>query len=171
MSEPAWFAFRVEPQKEKAAEQILKRRGFTAFVPTEARYRRRSRRHKKAVVQSYPMLLGYVLMRFDGPVPWHEIFRLKMIYAVVGINGKPARLPNTAIDRLVALSNAAIPYRSSVNTRRSVQVGETVRIAEGPFRDIVVKVENIVDGKAMVVLGLFNADQQVAVSVDSLEAA
>lgn len=65
-----WYALRVEPQKELAAEEILKNLGYAAFVPVELKFPRLKRgsraRDKSAPGRRYPIFQGHVLCGFEG---------------------------------------------------------------------------------------------------------
>lgn len=160
-----YYAFRVSPQKERAAEEALRKRGFDPFVPVEKRFLRRMGKQRKKVERFYPLLIGYVLVPLSTPLHMRAIFSLDVIKSVVGFGGVPAPIKDSAITSLRHLHGSEI--QDSRNNRASFSRGETVRITTGPFRDRDVVVEMIKGERARVLLGLLELD----VKLDALEAA
>lgn len=168
---PIWYAFRVPPQKEFVAQTILTRRGFTAVVPSEVRFLRRSRSSRKTRERTSPLLHGYVLIPFEGEPQWHHLFNLGIIQSVVGFGGVPAQIRPDAIDAILKLSRIPVPHRSSVNTRRSLAIGDCATLNGRGFQNYPVRVEEIKGEAAKVMLEMFGATREVFVSLSELEAA
>jgi len=169
-----WYALRTAPQRENKAKALLTERGFEAAVPTERRFLRRSRGRK--IERTYPMVVGYVLVRAcERDMPWNRIFdsaSKPYIKSVVGCAGQPALIADEPVARLVGMSSSAIPYQSSVNTRRaSFQPGDPVQISDGPFRGHEAKIEDISECKAQIVVTLLGKSHTIGVDLGALTAA
>lgn len=167
-----WYAFRTRPQTEFLTRDQIERRGIKSFVPTERRFIRYRRSRSKGVVRIYPMIVGYVFVDFEErPPPWYLMFAMHYIRSVVGFGGHPTPIPDAAMGALMRMSGDSIPHWLSTNTRRAFAPGDDVRVSDGPLKGFEGKVEGIVCDKAKMVLEMLGAYREVAVPLESLEAA
>lgn len=167
-----WYAFRVSPQKEFAAVDVLKRRGVSATVPYEVKFLRSRQSNKKKVEKAYPLLVGYVLADLPGPWAIWEVMRLSdLVKSVVGFAGAPAVLNQCQVERMLKQSGQQIANVRSANTRRSLARGDQAILNGHGFAAYPVRVEEIKGARAMVLLEMFGTTRQVAVRLDNLEAA
>lgn len=167
-----WYAFRVSPQKEFAAVDVLRRRGVSATVPYEVRFLRSRQSKNKKVERSYPLLVGYVLA--DLPDPWaigHVMRLTDLVKSVVGFAGVPAILDGGQVDRMLRQSGQQIANVRSVNTRKSLAKGDEAILNGYGFAAYPVRVEEIKGARAMILIEMFGTSRQVAVRLDTLEAA
>lgn len=170
-----WYALRTAPQREHKARDLLGRVGIEAVVPTELRYLRRTGNRKK-VERAYPLVVGYVLVKSPGIyMPWHLVFTPRTapyIKAVVSFDGRPAPIDDATVQRLVAMSSAAVPYASSVNTRRaSFSRGERVAVVSGPLKGLEAKIEDISQCRAHIVVSMFGKPHRVSLDLSDVSAA
>lgn len=61
-----WFAFKVMPGRELSVENELKRHGIECLVPM--RKGREIRRRGRLVLPTIPVMIGYVLVRFEPSI-------------------------------------------------------------------------------------------------------
>lgn len=162
------YAFRVEPQRERTISAILKNRGFDAFVPLERRWLRRCGRRRTGIERDYPLIVGYVFVRFSRPPPWYQLFSMHCLKSVVGIGGMPMPIPETAMGAL--MSGQSVPHTRSTNTRLAFVPGDTVRVSHGPLAGYEGRVEAVVGKRARMIFQMLGRGS-VDVPVDSLEAA
>ena len=168
----SWYAFRVEPQKEFAAQEIVNRHGFRAVVPHEWRFIRGANAKRRSKTKIYPYVIGYVFVEIEHPPNWYLMFSMHCLKSVVGSGGQPTPIPRQAIDGLLRLTGQSIPHVLSRNTRRASFVpGDNVRIAEGPFTGFEGRVETVHGAKARMVFEMLGAMRDVDVPLDTLEAA
>lgn len=163
------YAFRVAPQKELAAVDILNRRGFQAFTPVEQRWRRRSAsRHDKSA-KTYPMMVGYIFVRFETPYEWPALFNFSMVKSIVGFGGEVARFSDRQIAQLKEISGCTIAHKLSIDTRRkSFAAGDIVRVDRKPVE---VKIEEVRGERARVIFALLGSTREQWVPVHRLERA
>lgn len=170
-----WYGLRTPPQKEFVAQAILARKGIATFCPADRRWRRRNgyARHKQLV--SYPMLPRLVFAGFVPGLPaWFDLFRLPAIQGAIGIAGRPARMDEAGMLRLLARYPNGIQRPDEerfMRTHAEFKAGEVVRICDGPFDGMAVPVHEIRGSEARVLLELFGAQHEVAIAVDKLEKA
>jgi transcription termination/antitermination protein NusG len=160
-----WYALTVPPQKERVAETILQKVQVPCFVPVELKYpRKRARfqaRDKKLEPKRYPMFIRYVFAGFEGPIPLYDLSRLNVVTGVVGFDGRPFPIPQSAIDRLMKLSGTSIPWRNAPNPHKSFRTGDTVELVEGAFTGHTVDIIEVdQDGKFFEFLVRFMGKQQ-----------
>lgn len=170
-----WYILRVEPQKEKAAVEIIRKRGAVAFIPVEEKYPRLKRgsraRDKQAEPKQYPIFPGYVFAGFNGVVPLYQLARLYVVKGVVGFEGKPYELQGDVIDKLQAQSGKTLPRRSSPNPHKSFDVGETVEITSGMFEGWSLPIVGISGKMAEFLVQFMGKEQKVHLPLSILEAA
>lgn len=181
MKDLNWYALTVPPQKELAAEQILRRVGYAAFVPVEPRYPRKNRyartRDKKAEPRNFPQLPRYVFAGFDareneGEIPLFRLSSLNVITGVVGFNGTPAKLREEAVKKLMQLSGVSIPWRAAPSPHKSFRAGDLVNVEAGIFTgQKLLPIVEIDARKAHFWLQLFGKEQLVGIPLEFLAAA
>lgn len=167
-----WYALTVPPQKEFAAQEIMRRRGFTTFCPFESLWRKKSRYTKEKELRHFPVMPRYLFVGFDHEPSWYEIFRIPLIVSVVGLEGEPARLTNMA--RFVSNFRNGLrrpEAEKHMQTHREYKIGDTALIMRGPLVDRLVKVEEITDGHAFFRLEMFGTERRLSLPVGNLEAA
>lgn len=162
-----WYALRVKSQREIGTARGLVRAGLSAWTPTRCDYRRANRftRDKRPV--SRALIPGYVLALLAEPVNWPWIMSLWPIYAVVGVDGIPAKVDPDSIDQLARMSTTAPPEARHMATGLEYQVGDTVEFIGGPMQGQQVVVEEITGKLARVGLRFLGASS-IKVSVDAL---
>jgi transcriptional antiterminator RfaH len=155
MSELAWYLVYTEPMSEMTAAKRLVRQGFDCFVPNLIlELRRRQRR----IQRTRPLFPSYIfLAQQSGEGRWSEIEDTRGVVELVKIEGAPLRIPQKAVD---ALSNkmAAGGYREDedgtirwlktgeiVKKEASFEVGDVVRVIDGPFASFNAIVEQVAE--------------------------
>lgn len=166
-----WYAFRVPPQKEFVAKEIMRRRGYNAIVPIEIKQCRPNRYAKRKEPKEYPMLLGYLFIEVPQRVPWYDLFRYRIVQGVVGMGGRPTTIPEAAIGSLMEKSGTDIPHVYAKNTRTSFGVGDDVVVTHGPFCGFEGKVEKIKGAKARAVFNGLGIVDSIDIPLDMLRAA
>jgi transcription antitermination factor NusG len=160
-----WYAYRVKSQKEKLAADILRDRfKMRSWCPYEKRF---VRSRNKATEREYPLLIGYILVQSQA---WWLPLSHHLVTSVVGFDGVPAIIPESAIDRLRKISGTHIPHASSVNMRTSFAPGDAVRITSGPLKGYETKVVSTKNRNVLLNLGLLGRDQ-TEIAMEFVEAA
>lgn len=165
----SYYLFRVPPQKEQAAAEILRRRGYDAFCPTEKRFLRRSRSRKKPGEREYVVLHGYVPVRFDTQPPWFDLFRMTLIKSVIVFDGRPRAISEDQMRRFLQAIGSALPDR--FNKRRSFIKGDAATYTGHGFTEFPVRIEEVSGPLAKILLPLLGAEREVSVRLEELEAA
>ena len=97
-----WYVLVVPAQKEYVAAFLLEKVGAATYVPTETRWRRKNRYAKTKEEFAFPVAPRYVFAGFAGPVPWHRVFSVSQVKAVIGISGVPQLIDEERMARFRA---------------------------------------------------------------------
>jgi transcription antitermination factor NusG len=162
-----WYALVTDSHREKAVCETLRHRGIEIVAPV-LRLKRRSWAHggRRRTLIKVPLLPRYVVAGFDAPPAWLDIFGLRAIRGVVGMDGQPVPVPPVEVARLAARVGA-VPVRPG----RTVEAGDRAQLLDGPFCHHWVTVERIQGDFARVGLTLFGRDTATWCALDILEAA
>lgn len=124
-----WFALKVAPGKEFAAERILRDNGFDVFTPLK---HIPSRRSDKEVI-ARPRFVGYVFIGFDHPdIPWLDVRRFRMIIGVISDNGEPYAFPEEVIREIAVRSSRPIKLWGLGKNRKRKRPN-AARVTNGPY--------------------------------------
>lgn len=120
-----WFALRVKSRTEKVVSTIARNKGFEEFLPLYQSRRRWSDRFKSVEMPLFP---GYVFCRFNPE------FRLPLltIPGVMGLVGV-GKVPVAIEDAEIAAIQAAVGAGLMAEPYPFLELGQTVRLAEGPL--------------------------------------
>jgi transcription antitermination factor NusG len=157
ISDVPWFAIRVRSQCEKTVSDALSYKGYEAFLPLYWSRRRWSDRVK--VIQ-LPLFAGYVFCRFELEAR-HSILKTPGVSNIVGQGKIPVPVDPGELENIrlaVGCGRAILPWHG-------LEVGNTVRIENGPLRGI----EGVLlrfKGSNYVIVGVQLLQRSVAVEVD-----
>ena len=152
-----WYAIRVKSQHEDLVARHLNVRGFESFLPFYKRQHRWSDRFKEMDVPLFP---GYVFCHFDARnrLP---ILTVPGVVHVVGVGKSPIAIDE---DEIAAIQ-ATVKYGLSRQPWPYLEVGQRVRIENGPLCDI----EGILvgfRGSRRLILSITLLQRSVAVEID-----
>jgi transcriptional antiterminator NusG len=169
-----WFLVYVVPGREDRVKFNLEQRIktmdvegkiFSVIVPVVNEFEIRGGKKRAVARKAFP---GYIMvqMAYDE-VCWEVI---KGTPGVIGFTG-PNRTPEPMRPGEVS---AILDRMRDVPTeiRISFKVGDSVKVADGPFKGFIGKVEklNLEKGKAVVSLSIFGRETPTEIDVMSLEA-
>jgi transcriptional antiterminator NusG len=128
--------------KEKAEKQGIADSFAEILVPTEEVVEVRRGQRVNAERKFFP---GYVLVRMDmNDETWHLVKNIARVTGFLGVKGKPSPISDNEAQRLMTqMQESAEKPRNSV----SYEVGETVRVIDGPFNSFTGVVETVDDDK------------------------
>ena len=121
-----WFAIRVKPKHEKTATAALVAKGYESFLPMYLSRRQYGDRFKNFHL---PLFAGYFFSRFD-PNDRLPVLKTESILSVLGNGKELIPIPDHEISAL----QAAVASKLSVYQHPFLNVGDRVRLAEGPLR-------------------------------------
>ena len=124
--------------RKKAEKQNLVDSFQDILVPTEEVVE--IKRGQKANVER-KVFPGYIMVRMEmNDTTWHLVKDIPRVTGFLGAKGKPAPITSAEAERLIKqLEEVATAPRSTVQ----YEVGETVRIVDGPFNSFTGLVETV----------------------------
>ena len=172
-----WYALRTYSGHEKKVkagiEKILKLRNLQDYVgdihiPT---VKVAQMRHGKKRVVEKKFMPGYILTQLDLKND-DIILAIKGVPSVSGFVGKPDVISNEEIQNLLQEDGSQEDSRDRAPTRRMFfQVGERVKIVDGPFMNFSGVVDEIMADKAKLKVKVEIFGQSTAVELDYLQVA
>lgn len=121
-----WYVAFTNVQAEKRAEAGLLRKGFSTFLPMQARWiKRRGRR--KAV--EWPLFPRYLFVVGDLKKDWH----VDGVQGLLSDGGGPLTVRESVIE---ALRTATVALEPDVGNPYTIAAGARVRFMDGPFEGI-----------------------------------
>jgi transcription termination/antitermination protein NusG len=138
-------------------------RVYEIVVPTQDEIEIRSGQRHTVQKKVFP---GYVLVRMEmDDDTWYALRNTPGVTGFVNINNVPIPLPDTEVQNILKGMTAEAP-----RVRITFQVGDTVRITDGPFADFRGEIDEINQekGKIRVLVSFFGREPPV--ELDFLQA-
>lgn len=136
---------------------------YEIVVPTQEEIEIRSGQRHPVQRKVFP---GYVLVRMDlSDDTWYAIRNTPGVTGFINIDNKPVPLADEAVQKIVKGMTAETPV-----VKMSFQIGDTVRIIDGPFADFRGEIDEINNekGKIRVLVSFFG--RETPVELDFLQA-
>lgn len=163
--EPNWFVIHTYSGYENKVKQNLehridsmemKDRIFRVVVPTEEEIEIKNGQRRTVQKKVFP---GYVLVQMIlGDDSWYVVRNTPGVTGFVGLGTRPTPLEDTEVRAILKQMEAEAP-----KVRVNYQVGQAVKITDGPFTDF----EGVVDaidqekGKVRVLVSFFGRETPV----------
>ncbi|MFH1643261.1 MAG: transcription termination/antitermination protein NusG [Patescibacteria group bacterium] len=169
--ERSWYVLHTYSGYEEAVAKNLKQRIeslgmedkiFSVLVPKEKKIKIKSGKRKIIEEKIYP---GYVLVEMIvTDDSWYVVRNTPNVTGFVGAGTTPIPVSKNEIDNLQKRMGVETP-----KFKIEVELGEMVKITDGPFKDFDGKVSNIDKerGKIKVLINMFGRDTPV--ELDSLQ--
>jgi len=128
-NEKHWFALYTKPRQEFKAEQQLHSISIDHYLPTITVVKRWSDRKKKI---DEPIFRGYIFINVSEKERLNAM-QQSAIVRTICFNGKPSVIPDCQIESLRKMLNES----KDVIVSDNIVVGTKVKIADGPFKDVI----------------------------------
>lgn len=127
-----WFVVQIKPNGTRLARENLGRQGFEIFAPE--RLEGRAERRK-------PLFPGYLFVRFDPMASgWQAIRSTRGVTRLLTTQRHaPAPMPDGFVAALMAQCDAEGVFLPA----ERMDPGDRVRIASGPFADLIGRIEKL----------------------------
>ncbi|APC96827.1 transcription termination/antitermination protein NusG [Francisella frigiditurris] len=172
-----WYVVQVHSGYEKRVkmqlEENIKVAGFEKsfgriLVPIENVVEMRGGQKRKSERKFFP---GYILIEADLTTDaWQLIKSVPRVLTVVGSRGKPIPLSKKEIERILNFVEGDAA-KVEPKLRKTYQVGEVVRVLEGPFNDFtgVVEEVNYEKSRVRVAVSIFGRSTPVELEFSQVE--
>lgn len=171
-----WFVLRVASNKENYVKETLLRkiqiealtnRVARILVPTEKTKSLKGGKQRIVETKLYP---GYVFVEMrledDGRIPQDVFFLIKETTGVgdfVGTAGRPTPMKGHEVEKML---HDAMPPEETPQVKMEFQVGDVVKITEGPFENHEGTVDEVFPDKGIVKVLVTIFGRQVPVEVE-----
>jgi transcriptional antiterminator NusG len=165
-----WFVVHTQSGYEKKVKQNLEARInsmnaedaiYEVVIPMEDYV---DLRNGKRVVAQRKMFPGYLLVRAElDDKAWFVIRNTPGVTGFVGQGAKPSPLPRRDVEAFLVPKGAEDQVATRAKPRLEYEVGETVRVKEGPFADVSGEVVEINEDqlKLKVLVNIFGRETPV----------
>jgi len=163
-----WYVVHTRPQAEAVALTNLQRQGYEAYLPLHRRRRRHARRIE--VVQR-PLFPRYLFVALDlETARWRPILSTVGVVNLIMQAERPAPVPAGVVERIkTAITDGEFDIISALGR---LTPGSSVRINEGPFADLVARLQSATDAdRVKVLLELFGRKVLITLRAEQVEAA
>lgn len=152
-----WYVAQTKPCSENRAFLNLKRQNYYAFSPQTRKAVRHARKLSARLVPLFP---SYLFIRLDlGHQAWSAINNTYGVSRLIMQNERPRPVPAGLVESLQAQVGADGVFSWAV----TLEIGQLVRIAEGPFADLVAVLEHLDSaGRVRVLLDILGRSVPVA---------
>jgi len=169
--EKRWYVIHTYSGYEEAVASNLKQRIeslgmedkiFEVIVPKEKKIKIRDGKRKEVEEKIYP---GYVLVKMIvTDESWYVVRNTPNVSGFVGAGTTPVPISEKEVKTIMARMKKEIP-----KYKIDFQVGDSVKVTDGPFKDFDGKVSEIDPerGKIKVLVNMFGRD--TSVELDSLQ--
>ena len=162
-SKAGWYVVHTQAFAERRAERHLEEQGFHVFMPTVVKTTRHARRVQQVVTPLFPR---YIFVELDLTRDrWHPINGTVGVCRLITANDRPLRLPSGFVEGIIA----ANPRDAATERVPSMRVDDIVRVTEGPFAELIGRVQKLdVRGRVDVLLEIMGRAVSVRTSVARL---
>jgi transcription elongation factor/antiterminator RfaH len=161
-----WYVVHTQPHAEDRAIENLERQGFTIFCP---RYSRTIRHARKAAQYRAALFPSYLFIRLDPARDrWRSVNGSRGVVRLLSQGDVPVPVPDDVVEQLLA----RMDEHSCIDWSPSYVCGQAVRICDGPFADLIGRIEYLDGaGRVRVLLDLMGRTVSVRTRPDMLSPA
>jgi transcriptional antiterminator RfaH len=164
-SRAAWVVVNTHANEEAVAERNLINQGYEVYAPVIRKQIRHARRTHDVLRPLFPCYL-FVFQNMRE-MRWRPMLSTLGVRSIVRSGDRPSLLPERLIADLKAREKDGVITRPASSRR----IGETVRLARGPFDGLAGQIIELCERDRLIVLMNFlNQPVKVMVSEDQLAA-
>ena len=163
LADAVWYVVNTQPRSESRAIYHLETQGYSVFCP---RYRRTVRHARQTKIVLAPLFPAYLFVHFDILRDrWRSINGTRGVVRLLIRDGKPQAVPVGIVPELMAWTRDD----GSFDWTSKLKIGEAVRIADGPFAELLGTLEYLdAAGRVRVLLELLGRSVSVALRSEAL---
>jgi transcriptional antiterminator RfaH len=163
-----WLVVYTHPLAEAKALANLRQQGYEAYLPWCRRWRRHARRRE---IVRRPLFPRYLFVAFDAMTTrWRPILSTVGVASVVRQGDQPLPVPSSIVDEIRDGEQAG--RFDDLSPVARLAAGALVRIKDGPFGDLIGRLQSLAEGERVnVLLELLGREVVARVPVEKLEPA
>lgn len=163
-----WFVVFTHPSAEAKAVEHLRRQGFHTYLPRYQTTRRHARRQETVF---RPLFSRYLFVNLDLLVTqWRPILSTVGVVDLLRHGNRPTRVPDGLVESLqIREARGAFEPETAVTT--PLAPGDAIHIKEGPFTDLVGRLESLADSdRVRVFLNLLGREVRAELPICRVQA-
>jgi transcriptional antiterminator RfaH len=159
-----WYVAYTERRGEALAIDHLRRQGFGSFCPWIRKSIRHARKIKSVVAPLFP---GYVFVELDPAQDrWRSVNGTRGVSHIISNGDAPTPVPPGVVEAIRARTDSD----DVISWSSSLRVGQSVRISDGPFVDLIGTLEHLSpDGRVRVLVQLMGQAVSIRTHSNDLE--
>ena len=144
----AWFAVYTRPRAEAMAQEHLRHQGYEVYLPRHVKRRRHARRTDFVLAPLFPRYLFVAIDKLHQR--WRPILSTVGVCDLVRQGERPAEVPAKLVEELrLRERDGAFDHRAKI---RGLRQGDPVRVATGPFAELIGRFHGMADTERVFVL-------------------
>lgn len=161
-----WYVVRTKPAAEYAAEVEMRRVGISVYMP---QFRREYRHHRSKawITRQFPLFNGYLFIRADD-LKWGALASCKGLERdaiLCSASGNRMEIKGSVIERIRENEECGAFDETRQNGSR-LQIGQRVKIAEGPFTGIEGPLSHVKCQKNVrLLINIFNREVEATIPI------
>ena len=158
-----WALVQFKPNSDGVAVRNLTRQGFEVFLP---KIEMTTRTSSKFIKSKRPLFPGYLFARINLAVGgWRAINSTYGVSRILTTAGKPTPVTESLVEEIRTRCDSD----GVVQPKDDFEVGEEVKLQQGPFADLVGKILTLSpDQRVWILLEVLGRKTKVAVNANDL---
>lgn len=141
---PLWYVAYTKPRSEDLVQRELQKKGILAFLPKIRSVRFQKSRLQKRIEPLFP---NYLFARFTYPDTYDDVRWTRGLRRIIGNGDTPIPLDDSVV---IFLSHRTDGEGLIKPKSRGLEVGDMVRVNQGPFEGLLGVVDEQIDPKGRV---------------------
>ncbi len=171
-----WYAVETPPQKEWACSELLKRSGFTPWIPTYQKRKKVGRAPVRYANVDKPFIPSLVFVDVGGNLEadmwlWSRLASCRLVRHIIGNGETPKAITKEQIDRMAETRGQLHALELARAEAARVSVDSPVTVTAGAFQGVHGTVKELQGHRAKVLLEFFGSTRDVEIGVAHLIAA
>ena len=171
-----WYAVDTPPQKEWACDALLKRAGFTPWIPTYEKVQKVGRAPVRFQKVKKPFIPSLVFVDVGGDLAtdmnlWSKLAGCRLVRHIIGSGGVPRAITEDQINRMAETRGQLDALELARAEAARVQLDAPVTVTAGAFQGVHGTVKELRGHRAKVLLQFFGSTRDVEIGVAHLIAA
>ena len=141
-----WYIAQIKRNSYYCAIQNLERQGFKTFLP---KMEITQRQKNKFIVKNVYVFPGYIFVCFDPFMNrWTKVNSTYGVSKILAFNKKPSEISSDLIKEL----KNRYEINNKPKQKENLKKGDSIKFHNGPFADLIAKIENVDANKRIWVL-------------------
>lgn len=161
-----WYCVHTAPRKELVASSNLELQGYRHFVPTVLKKVRHARKVREVKTAFFPRYIFTIIA--TETQRWRPINGTIGVSSLITEKDRPKPVPVGVVEALIKVTNDL----GTLDFRDEVEVGQQVRLLDGPFANLIGTLSRMDhNGRVAVLLEIMGGERLVVTDKTALQRA